>query len=60
MHLLIWHNHRPKSGNCKTTMMAMISPALESFPESLSTLKVQTRIWHIHDCQGQIPAFAFR
>mmetsp|Transcript_5839 Transcript_5839/g.8574 ORF Transcript_5839/g.8574 Transcript_5839/m.8574 type:complete len:887 (+) Transcript_5839:2-2662(+) len=26
-------------GNCKTTMMAMVSPALESFLESLSTLK---------------------
>jgi hypothetical protein len=30
-------------GNCKTTMMAMISPALESFPESLSTLKFANR-----------------
>jgi len=30
-------------GNCKTTMMAMISPANESFPESLSTLKFATR-----------------
>jgi hypothetical protein len=27
-------------GNCKTTMMAMISPALEAMAESLSTLKV--------------------
>ena len=30
-------------GNCKTTMMAMISPALESFQESLSTLKFANR-----------------
>ena len=30
-------------GNCKTTMMAMISPAHEAFSESLSTLKFATR-----------------
>ena len=30
-------------GNCKTTMMAMISPALEAFAESLSTLKFASR-----------------
>lgn len=30
-------------GNCKTTMMAMISPAFEAFSESLSTLKFATR-----------------
>jgi hypothetical protein len=30
-------------GNCKTTMMAMISPANEAFSESLSTLKFATR-----------------
>ena len=30
-------------GNCKTTMMAMISPALEAFMESLSTLKFANR-----------------
>jgi hypothetical protein len=30
-------------GNCKTTMIAMISPALEAFPESLSTLKFANR-----------------
>ena len=30
-------------GNCKTTMMAMISPALEAFVESLSTLKFANR-----------------
>ncbi|KAL0485807.1 kinesin-II subunit KRP95 [Acrasis kona] len=30
-------------GNCKTTMMAMISPALEAFSESLSTLKFAYR-----------------
>ena len=34
-------------GNCKTTMMAMISPALESFPESLSTLKFANRAKNI-------------
>lgn len=30
-------------GNCKTTMMAMISPSNEAFAESLSTLKFATR-----------------
>lgn len=30
-------------GNCKTTMMAMISPAHEAFSESLSTLKFANR-----------------
>lgn len=30
-------------GNCKTTMMAMISPAFEAFNESLSTLKFANR-----------------
>lgn len=30
-------------GNCKTTMMAMISPAYEAFSESLSTLKFANR-----------------
>jgi len=30
-------------GNCKTTMMAMISPSNDSFQESLSTLKFATR-----------------
>ena len=30
-------------GNCKTTMMAMISPSYEAFSESLSTLKFATR-----------------
>ena len=30
-------------GNCKTTMMAMISPASEGFSESISTLKFATR-----------------
>lgn len=34
-------------GNCKTTMMAMISPALESFVESLSTLKFANRAKNI-------------
>ena len=30
-------------GNCKTTMMTMISPSYDSFNESLSTLKFATR-----------------
>lgn len=30
-------------GNCKTTMMAMVSPAFEAFLESLSSLKFATR-----------------
>ena len=30
-------------GNCKTTFMAMISPAVEALPESLSTLKFAHR-----------------
>lgn len=30
-------------GNCKTTMMAMISPTYECFAESMSTLKFATR-----------------
>lgn len=30
-------------GNCKTTMIAMISPAYDGFQESLSTLKFATR-----------------
>lgn len=34
-------------GNCKTTMMAMISPALEAFLESLSTLKFANRAKNI-------------
>lgn len=34
-------------GNCKTTMMAMISPALEAFVESLSTLKFANRAKNI-------------
>ena len=34
-------------GNCKTTMMAMISPALEAFAESLSTIKFANRAKHI-------------
>ncbi|KAK3254569.1 hypothetical protein CYMTET_36218, partial [Cymbomonas tetramitiformis] len=34
-------------GNCKTTMMAMISPALEAFQESLSTLKFANRAKNI-------------
>lgn len=34
-------------GNCKTTMMAMISPALEAFNENLSTLKFANRAKNI-------------
>ena len=34
-------------GNCKTTMMAMISPALEAFCESLSSLKFANRAKNI-------------
>ena len=30
-------------GNCKTTMMAMISPTFDSYAESISTLKFATR-----------------
>jgi Skp family chaperone for outer membrane proteins len=34
-------------GNCKTTMMAMISPALDAFSESLSTLRFANRAKNI-------------
>ena len=34
-------------GNCKTTMMAMVSPALDAFSESLSTLKFANRAKNI-------------
>ena len=34
-------------GNCKTIMMAMISPAIESFNESISTLKFASRAKNI-------------
>ena len=34
-------------GNCKTTMMAMISPAMEHFNETLSTLKFANRAKNI-------------
>jgi len=34
-------------GNCKTTMMAMISPAYDSFSESLSTLHFARRAKNI-------------
>lgn len=37
------------AGNCKTTMMCMISPALEAFPESLSTLKFANRAKNIRN-----------
>lgn len=36
-------------GNCKTTMMAMISPAHEAFSESLSTLKFANRAKRIQN-----------
>lgn len=38
-------------GNCKTTMMAMISPSLDAFPESLSSLKFANRAKNIK-CQA--------
>ncbi len=34
-------------GNCKTTMMAMISPAIEAMVETLSTLKFANRAKNI-------------
>eukprot|EP00743_Colponemidia_sp_Colp-15_P008644 GILK01009407.1.p1 GENE.GILK01009407.1~~GILK01009407.1.p1 ORF type:complete len:1148 (+),score=247.81 GILK01009407.1:126-3569(+) len=34
-------------GNCRTTMMAMISPAMEAFTESISTLKFANRAKNI-------------
>lgn len=34
-------------GNCKTTMIAAISPSVDSFSESLSTLKFANRAKHI-------------
>ena len=34
-------------GNCKTTFMAMITPAQTSFAESLSTLKFANRAKNI-------------
>jgi hypothetical protein len=34
-------------GNCKTTMMAMVSPAIDAFLESLSTLKFANRAKNI-------------
>ena len=34
-------------GNCKTTMMAMVSPALDSFTETLSTIKFANRAKNI-------------
>ncbi|CAK60607.1 unnamed protein product (macronuclear) [Paramecium tetraurelia] len=36
-------------GNCKTTFMAMISPAIEAFSESLSTLKFANRAKNIRN-----------
>ncbi|KAM3140197.1 hypothetical protein pb186bvf_007750 [Paramecium bursaria] len=34
-------------GNCKTTMMAMISPAIDAFPETLSSVKFANRAKNI-------------
>lgn len=34
-------------GNCKTTMMAMISPALDAFQETLSSVKFANRAKNI-------------
>ncbi|CAD8140294.1 unnamed protein product [Paramecium octaurelia] len=36
-------------GNCKTTFMAMISPAIDAFSESLSTLKFANRAKNIRN-----------
>lgn len=36
-------------GNCKTTFMAMISPAVEAFQESLSTLKFANRAKNVRN-----------
>lgn len=47
-------------GNCKTTMIAMISPALDAIQESISTLKFANRAKKImnrarvnEDCDNQ-------
>lgn len=47
-------------GNCKTTMIAMISPALDAIQESMSTLKFANRAKKImnrarvnEDCDNQ-------
>lgn len=47
--LRVCHDHAVNSlgGNCKTTMMAMISPALESMVETLSTVKFASRAKNI-------------
>ena len=37
-------------GNCKTTMMCMVSPALDAFAESVSTLKFASRAKCIRNC----------
>ena len=34
-------------GNCKTTMMVMVSPAMEAYGESLSSLKFANRAKNI-------------
>ena len=34
-------------GNCKTTFMAMVSPSIDSFNETFSTLKFSSRVKHI-------------
>jgi len=34
-------------GNCKTTMIAMVSPAIESFNETLASLKFANRAKNI-------------
>lgn len=40
---LTWLLKDSLGGNCKTTMMVMISPAPEAFSETISTLKFATR-----------------
>jgi hypothetical protein len=36
-------------GNCKTTFMAMISPSIDAFNESISTLKFANRAKNIRN-----------
>ena len=43
------YSHSFIGGNCKTTMIAMISPALESFSESCSTLSFANRAKNIQN-----------
>jgi kinesin family protein 3/17 len=49
MIMMSWLPNNDTPGNCKTTMMAMISPALESLVETLSTLKFANRAKNIRN-----------